>query len=362
MTTVLHLLPSLHLHGGTPRKISEYVRRSALRHLLYVTGEWGGAVHTREAAAALRAEGFEITLGPAGHRVLSHIGELHPLIRRHRVGVIQTYFNYDDLLAALLTLRHPSLHWVSGFVGAGSPASPWRRLLLSVAYRRARAVTFISEYVRRAKVEAFPVVGTLPSHTIYNGVAPRASGSGTTGGEIHVVSTSGLNPHKNLTVLIDASARLRRSMPDLRVVVLGEGPSRPEIEARIDANGLADHVSLPGYREDVGGFLARSRIYAHPAHDEGFGIAVVEAMLHGMPIVAANAGALPELIEDEVTGLLVDTYDPGAWAVALRRLLDDPGYARALGDRARQSAERRFDVHEWARRLDHLYSSVAADV
>lgn len=359
---VLHLLPSLNLFGGTPRKVREYLRRSRLGQTVVVTGDWGGGARTREAAAEMEAEGLDVVVAPAGRRPLAHLRILEEVRRSRGVRIIQSYFSYDAVLAQLLKRRRPELVHVAGFVGAASPSHPVLRAVLGRTYRGVDHVTHISEYVRRERERAFPVLARRPTSVIHNGVVPRLPDPGTEGAEALVVSVSGLNEHKNLAVLLEAVEILRRSRPEARLMVLGEGPLRERLEARVSELGLEEAVALPGYVEHVGRWLGEARVYAHPADREGFGIAVVEAMLGGKAVVVSDAGALPELVEHEVDGLVVPPYDAGAWADALDRLIRDPSLARRLGEAAHRSAWKRFGVEAWTARLDGLYRDAARAV
>jgi glycosyltransferase involved in cell wall biosynthesis len=143
-------------------------------------------------------------------------------------------------------------------------------------------------------------------------------------------------------------------------VIAGEGPQRRALELQIVAAGLTSAVSLLGERSDVRQIMAASDAYVNMTDEEGFGIAVVEAMQASIPVVLADAGALPELICDGQDGILVRSGDANALFRALSTLMADPAYARRLGQSARRRALERFSIERYLAGLEGVLTSVAA--
>jgi glycosyltransferase involved in cell wall biosynthesis len=155
-----------------------------------------------------------------------------------------------------------------------------------------------------------------------------------------------LEPQKGIDVAIHAL----REIPKAQLVVLGEGPQRAELEQLAD-----DRVHLLGRVPDVAAWLRRADVLVHPVRWEGFGLALLEAMLASLPVVASRVSSIPEIVVDDETGLLVEPDDAAALAAALNRVLEDPqGYGAAGQARARQE----FSVARMADRTLALYESV----
>jgi glycosyltransferase involved in cell wall biosynthesis len=155
-----------------------------------------------------------------------------------------------------------------------------------------------------------------------------------------------LEPQKG----VDVAIRALREIPKAQLVVLGEGPQRAELERLAD-----DRVHLLGRVPDVAAWLRRADVLVHPVRWEGFGLALLEAMLASLPVVASRVSSIPEIVVDDETGLLVEPDDDAALAAALNRVLEDPqGYGAAGQARARQE----FSVARMADRTLALYESV----
>jgi phosphatidylinositol alpha-1,6-mannosyltransferase len=147
--------------------------------------------------------------------------------------------------------------------------------------------------------------------------------------------------YKGHDVMLEAMARVRAAVPSARWVVVGDGPLRPELEARARSLGVDDLVSFVGFvpPEERDLWYARSHVFAMPSRlepgsaGEGFGIAYMEASAHGLPVVAGDAAGALDAVQDGTTGLLVRPDDPAAVASALIRLIEDRELASALGER-----------------------------
>lgn len=234
-----------------------------------------------------------------------------------------------------------------------------------LATRRASLVVCITEALARFNRE---VVGLPPGkiRVIHYGLdAPPAAWGPLGGPELPedvpvLVAVSRLVRQKGLDVMIEALALIRERHPETRLVVLGEGPLRAELDALARARGVEDSVSLAGRVGDVAWWLRRADVFVHAARWEGFGLALLEAMLCAKAIVASNVSSLPEIVVDGETGCLVAPDDPVALAAAVGALLDDPGRAQAYGEAGRARALEEFSVARMTERTMLVYEEARA--
>ena len=162
-----------------------------------------------------------------------------------------------------------------------------------------------------------------------------------------------LTPQKGVDLVVQALARVREVEPRAVLVVLGEGPERPQLDG--------EGVFLPGRVGDVTPWYRRAELLVHPARWEGFGLALLEAMLAAKPVVATRVSSAPEIVAEGQTGLLVPPEDVGALADALLALLGDPVRAAAMGEAGLARARSEFSVTRMAERTGAVYSSVSAE-
>jgi glycosyltransferase involved in cell wall biosynthesis len=164
-----------------------------------------------------------------------------------------------------------------------------------------------------------------------------------------------LEIHKDQPTLIRAAGELGRRGLDCEVWLIGEGSRRHELEALIAAEGVHDRVRLIGMRRDVPELIGQLDLFAFATTpDEGLGIALVEAMAAGVPVVASDVGACREVLDDGALGLLVPPCDPVALADAILRVRNEPGAAATRAEHARRKA---FEVFG-AERMAAAYAEV----
>ena len=175
---------------------------------------------------------------------------------------------------------------------------------------------------------------------------------------IGVVAT--LRVEKALEVMISAAAQVIQTFPDAHLVIAGDGPQRESLEAQVTSMGLTGHVHFLGERRDVTPLLQTVDVGALSSDWEGMPLFVLECMATGTPVVATNVGGLPEIVEDDRTGLLVPPRDPAALAAAISALLADPERGRLL---AATAAERMddFTIETVAHRFADLYEQLVSD-
>jgi glycosyltransferase involved in cell wall biosynthesis len=147
-----------------------------------------------------------------------------------------------------------------------------------------------------------------------------------------VLALARLAATKRLDYFLAAVAKARAEVPSLRAVIAGEGPERAALEGLARELGLGESVRFPGRAGDVDALLRQAEALVHPARWEGFGLVLLEAMLAARPVVGTRVSAIPEIVADGETGLLVPADDPGALADALGRVLAEPTLARQLGE------------------------------
>jgi len=178
---------------------------------------------------------------------------------------------------------------------------------------------------------------------------------------VGVVAT--LRRQKALDVLIKATASLRELVPGIRVVIVGgvDSPKSSEeddLRALIRDLGLTDSVTLAGRRLDIPDVLEAIDVGALSSDYEGSPLSVMEYMAASKPVVATRVGGLPDLVEDGVTGFLVEPQDPAALSAALAKLLTEPEKAREMGRAGYERRLRDFSIEGTTRQIEELYEEL----
>jgi glycosyltransferase involved in cell wall biosynthesis len=183
---------------------------------------------------------------------------------------------------------------------------------------------------------------------------------GTTGrefGEQMVFACRQLFPRKGIRFLIEAVAKLKSEFPAMRLVIAGDGFERADLERLAAALGIGDRTTFLGWvsNAELPPYYRSAAISVIPSLEEGFGIPAAEAMGCEVPVIASDAGGLPEIVVNGVTGYVVPKGDANALAHAITRLLSDPELRKQFGRAGREVALRRFSWDIAAQKFEQLY-------
>ena len=331
------------------------------------------------ATRAVEKPTFEDDLHAAGVKIMrldrrsrTDFAAWRPLLAHLRDGVHVLHAHkfgsnvWGTLLGRLARVPVVIAHEQSWASARSSKTGPFVRSTIDreVVARGADVFIAVSEADRQRMIE---VEGIAPRRlrVIPNAVpAPVPSGHdvraelGIAASSPVVVTVCQLRPEKAVEVLVEATALLRRRVPDVRVLVAGEGSERGLLESRIDELGLADTVLLLGTRRDVPDVLVAADLAVCCSDFEGTPLSVMEYMGAGRPVVATQVGGLPEVVEHGRQGLLVPPRDPAALADALARLLDDRELRERLGEAALIRQRTTFDLDAAVRRIEDLYDQL----
>ncbi len=174
-----------------------------------------------------------------------------------------------------------------------------------------------------------------------------------------VGNVAALVPHKGQRHLIEAAALVVRKVPDARFVIAGEGELRPSLERQIKEHRLEKHVLLAGFRPDVLSLHKAFDIFVMSSITEGLGTSLLDAMAAAKPIVATATGGIPEVVDDGVTGFLVQPRDDRAMADAIVRLLKDDDLRQRMGLAGLKRAREKFGAERMLRETLRVYKRVA---
>jgi len=178
-------------------------------------------------------------------------------------------------------------------------------------------------------------------------------------GPLRILNVGRLHPVKGHPVLLDAVALLIEDGVDAQLTIVGDGERRATLEQQVAKLGLADSVTFAGSvgQDEIRPFYEQADVFCLPSLGEGIPVVLMEAMAMRLPVVSSGIMGIPELVEDEVSGLLVPPGRPVAVATALRRLAGDPELRSQLARQAREKVAADHDGTRAAERLLGLFES-----
>lgn len=167
-----------------------------------------------------------------------------------------------------------------------------------------------------------------------------------------------LAPQKGLCYLIKAMKQVIHSKPNTILVIAGDGPLRDELEDLASEEDVLSHIRFLGFVQDIGSLLELIHMFVLPSWTEGLPITILEALLAGKAVVATKVGGIPEVIENERNGLLVEPRNPDVLAAQILRLLDDDELRTRLGDTGRRIVKDRFSIEHMVAEYCSIYEEV----
>ncbi len=232
---------------------------------------------------------------------------------------------------------------------------------------RSQGLTAVSEFLRDETVKNFGVprerIQVIPNFIdpvrYQRGRQPCHRTTLAPGGEKIVMHVSNFRPVKRVLDVVEVFARLVRSV-HARLIMVGDGPERPRAAERAEELGIADRVVFLGKHASVDELLRCADLFLLPSESESFGLAALEAMACGAPVVSSNAGGLPEVVEEGQSGYLLPVGDVEGMAKAAVAILSDNALWRRMSAHAREGAVSRFAAERVVPLYEDLYREILA--
>lgn len=362
---IVHTESSQGWGGQEMRIVAEAAGFAARGADVTIVASPGASILERAAGRGLRTVALPIARKhPASLVALRRFLAQH----RGRIDVVNTHSSTDTWLAALAvrSLRHaPALvrtrHLSSHL--SSNRATRW-------LYTRApQHIVVTGERLREnlhrqfgtplARVTSVPTGIDLARFRPLDRATARAATGLDDGTWLGVIAA--LRNWKGHTYLFDALAALAGHPARPRLVVIGEGPQRQNLERRVREMGLAERVRFEGFRDDPERWLPALDVFVLPSYgDEGVSQAAMQAMACALPVVVTDVGGMRDAVTPEETGLMVPPRDARALAAAIARLLDDPAFAQRLGARAAEQAQRDFGIDRMLDRMQTVFDTAIA--
>ncbi|HEX6069289.1 MAG TPA: N-acetyl-alpha-D-glucosaminyl L-malate synthase BshA [Longimicrobiaceae bacterium] len=245
----------------------------------------------------------------------------------------------------------------------GQERSFWELMRFSIA--KSDGITAVSEYLKRETVDRFHIparaVEVIPNFIdpdVYDRARyPCRRAAFLENGEKLLIHVSNFRPVKRVRDVVKIFGLIHKELPS-RLLLVGDGPERAEAAAAADELGLYDRVIFLGKQETVAELLACADLFLLPSASESFGLAALEAMASGTPVVATDVGGLPEVVEDGVTGFLAPVGDVEAMAAKSLELLRDPARWLQMSQAARALAIERFSAARVVPIYERFYQTI----
>jgi glycosyltransferase involved in cell wall biosynthesis len=369
---VLHVITTI-TKGGAESHLVELIQGQVAAGAQAAVAFLHSEPYWREALEGLGCE--VVDLRSAHYGDLGAVARLRRLMRRWGPTLIHAHMPPAELYTrlAIAGLRTPLI--ISKHLDFDFAPAPGSSVLERWCAARAAAVIAISDAVRRYFEGRWPARLAERLTTIHYGIdlapypvvsadrSPLRAEWGLQPDHLVVGTAARLTPQKALDVMLRGFALATARAPELklRLVLVGRGKLEAELRQLAADLAIADKVVFAGFRQDMPAVMSAYDIFALTSVFEGFGLVLLEAMAAARPVVASGISAIPEVVRDGETGLLVPPRDPQAFADAVVRL-GDPVLRERLGAAGRQRASDAFAPARMVERTLALYDKVASEL
>lgn len=325
------------------------------------------------------------------NEILAYKGNMHELVRqnfRNMVLFIKFLRSFLKATVFLIKKENPDVihcHWwlPSGVVALVASKVTNKPFILSIhgtdirlldhfkllrpfakiVFEQAKIIITVSDFLSfkisthfellRNKLQTIPMPIEIPP------LAHRAAGF-----KNRLVTVARLSKQKGLHYLIEACSILKRKKIPFELVIIGDGEEYETLKRQVETLQLKEQVKLLGavIHDRIYHYLNNADIFILPAIDEGFGVAIIEAMACRKPVIATNSGGIPGIVKDGDTGLLVPPRNSDALANAIEKLLTDTDLARRLGDNGYRFVKTKFSKETVALQLLEVYQRTTKNV
>ena len=357
--------------------------RAVIRTVFYTDSDLvGGCEKSLATLVGSLSDEFDVTVVGVCRNVIDAVASTRPGAATRLLPRVKAPWGARGVASHFLALRE-----LRPQIFQAQQSSPWAceyGVLAAVATRRTRVVTVIQcpspatvgrertlfkllarqvdAYVapgRRAAREVEAVTGLKRGSVtvIHNGVDEVRRSASQRPADGPVVGWVGrLAREKGVDVLLAALVEL----PGVTALLVGDGPERAPLEALASRLGIDDRVVFAGWQDEPQAFLGTFDVFAFPSRIEAFPLAVLEAMLAELPVIASDVGSVEEVVVPGETGILVPPDDPTLLAAAIRRLLENDNERRELARRGRALVLERFSASAMAQGYEDLYRRLLA--
>ena len=299
---------------------------------------------------------------------------MHEVVLAHRLDLLHCHYAIPHATSAWIAkeMLHPArpdirvvttLHGTDiTIVGQDPSFYP----ITKFSIEKSDGLTAVSQFLQRETVTAFGCTGSrievIPNFidpTVYDRARYPAARGAFGDGRPVLMHISNFRPVKRVVDIVRVFARVTAELPSVLVMV-GDGPDRVVAEHEARRLGVHEHVMFLGKIETVAPLLASADLYLLPTDRESFGLSALEALATGTPVIGANVGGLPEVVQDGVTGALCDVGDVEAMAHAALRILKDRDLWSTMSRTAAADARRRYALNHIVAHYERFYATALA--
>ena len=327
-------------------------------------------------ASNLRAAGFDIyVIDESKNNFLEILRKTIKILNENKIQILHTHRYKENILGAFAKKRCKRISLVQTVHGASEPFTGLKKInsiiysklnkfmsakyfdcIIAVSHDLERHIS-----LKRANVKIMTVHNSIDIQSLKIQKCPSEikRALGFSNETILIGSAGRMMPVKGYDIFIEMAAAISEKYSQVKFILVGDGPLKRDLMRKAKDKGLGDIIAFPGFRDDIIDIINALDIFVMTSHHEGIPMALLEAMGLHKAIVSTAVGGITEVIEDNISGLTVDSRNPLDLASACMNILEDNNLKQRLGDGAFRRVLAEFSGNNQKNRLYQLYSSLA---
>jgi len=360
---ILHVVESLHV-GGLERVVIDLVLQQSAsdQQCMVICLFEKGALHNELENANIPV----VCCHKKQTLDLSAVRRMAAIINDFGADVVHTHNMSCNYYAALALWKKPEIRLINTRHGIGDMPRK-QRWIFGLSLFRTQFLIGVCNQATALLKKRFPMfqrkMKTIPNGIVLERHPPRSEKQhqnltrslGWPEDSLMITIVARLNPVKNHKLLLEAFSRLQQDIPLARLVIIGDGKLRTNLEHLAHRLDIMDKVRFLGDRRDVAHLLAGMDLFVLSSIEEGHSISLIEACAAGLPIIATAVGGTPEIVKDNINGLLTESSNTDELAAKMRTLLQNKEKRENFGRNGRIWAEAEGSIQTMANHYQHIY-------
>jgi glycosyltransferase involved in cell wall biosynthesis len=380
MKKVAYVLTPVEFGGAEKVSLTflEHADRSRFDiHLVLLTRPWekGNVFIEHMEGAGYPVSTIPVALKPPGEgrdwfRVQRSLQRIYRILSAQSFDLVHTHGYFADIIAAPVCryLKLPHISTCHGFISNGGSLSLYNKLDKLMLRSCSRVIAVSAEIKGELMASGIRASKIVVIQNAVKGNRREKSSAEereekrralSLGPDAFVIGYVGrLSREKGVGHLIEAAGLLKGHIREFKILLLGDGPQRAELEGLVRSLGLEKEVEFTGFQSDIASWLPAMDVFVLPSLTEGTPMALLEAMSFGVPVIASAVGGVPKVVDDGVNGLLVEPGDHRGISEKIAAYCRDPLLGERMAARGVDTIRERFDVHAWCSRIEGLYGEL----
>jgi N-acetyl-alpha-D-glucosaminyl L-malate synthase BshA len=286
------------------------------------------------------------------------------IAQKHRLDILHAHYAIPHALSAFIAHQMTGVPYIVTLHGSDVHtlgADPAYQPATRYAVEAADAVTCVTKHICQTAEQTLGIrcsIEPITNFTDPDIFKPNSCEFPLVDGKRQLIHVSNFRPVKRVSDLVTAFAQIADQVPDVDLLLIGDGPERPAVDRLIRKFELNDRVRCPGFKRDVYQYLRCASVFALSSELEGAPLSLLEAMSCGLPVVATDVGGISEIVSDGENGVLVPFGDIDAFADKLYAILTDRTLASKLGKHARDTIVNRHTAEKVVPQYEAIYAKV----